>query len=311
MPFDYWADRADETPDFLIDGLIHAATNTISGKPTVGKTRFAAAVAAAVAKGDHTFCGSRVNDHGPVLVITTDPGESNRWGQRMREHGVSPDMVGIARFNPNDWQLYREYAANARLLVFDNVLGSLGSGSVRDDDAARGLTAPLTEIAENGTSVILIAHSGRNFEAGSGRHTPTGPMGSTVYAAWERLNLHVHDVTETNTRSLTIRSNDHADRNLLVRADWGKASADWELLNEKEDTRQRTEETYAVRKDLFDQVAADPVLRTISNKSEIGRRLREADPDRFRSDRAAIQALNRACDASGGEFVHGAWRKKP
>lgn len=311
MPFDYWADRANETPDFLVEGMVHAATNTISGKPTVGKTRLAAGIAAAVAKGDRSFCGSRVNDHGPVLVITTDPGESNRWGLRMREHGVSSGMVGIARYNPDDWRQYREHAELARLLVFDNVLGSLGSGSVRDDDAARELTAPLSEIADNGTSVVLIAHSGKNFEAGSGRHTPTGSMGSTVYSAWERLNLHVHDVTEPNTRSLTVRSNDHADRNLTVRADWGRASAEWELLSEKEDTRQRTEETYEARHLLFDQVAADPELRTLSNKSEIGRRLHEADPARFATDRAATQAFRRACDAARGEFVDGAWRKKP
>ena len=50
--YEYWADLAEQEPDFLIDGLLHSATNSVSGKPTVGKTRLVAAMAAAIAKGD-------------------------------------------------------------------------------------------------------------------------------------------------------------------------------------------------------------------------------------------------------------------
>lgn len=311
MPFEYWADLADRTPDFLIDGFVHAATNTISGKPTVGKTRLAAGIAAAVAKGDRTFCGARVNDHGRVLVITTDPGEAERWGLRMLEHGVSPGMVVIARYNPDHWDQYRAAAAHCRLLIFDNVLGSLGTGSVNDDDAARGLTLPLATIADAGTSVILVAHSAKNSEAMSSRYTPTGSMGSTVYSAWERMNLHVHDVTEPNTRAVTIRSNDHADRNVVLSANWGRSSAEWDLLSEREDSRQRTDEIYADRQSLFDRVVSDPELRTISNRAELGRRLHAADPDTYASGHAARQKFDRAVSSAGGEFADGAWRKKP
>ncbi|MFD9666070.1 AAA family ATPase [Rhodococcus sp. NPDC059968] len=308
MTFDYWADKADETPDFLIEGLIHNEATIVSGKPTVGKTRLVAAMAAAVARGDREFCGQRVNAHGNVLVITTDPGESGRWGLRMREHGVPADTVGITRYNADHWDRYLHAAKHARLLVFDNVLGSLGSGKVSDDDAARALTSELTKIQENGTTVILVAHSAKNFEAQSGSHTPTGAMGSTAYAAWERLNLHVHDVTEPNTRAIKIRSNDHADRSLLLAANWGRASAEWELLNSTEDTRQRTEETYAKRRDLFAQVVNDPELRTIRNQAEIGRRLYEADPNGFANGEAARQAFRKAMSAAGGRFESGKWQ---
>lgn len=263
-PYEYWADLAENEPDFLIDGMLHAATNTVSGKPTVGKTRLVAAMAAAIAKGDSSFCGSEIVESGPVMVISTDAGETRRWGLRMREHGVPEDRVGIAKFNPLDWRLYEGQARAARLLIVDNLTGLLGSKKVGDDDAARELTQPLAEIAENGTTVLMIAHSAKNSEAQSGRFTPNGPMGSTVYQAWERLNLHIHDVTEPNVRSVLIRSNDHGNRSLTLAAEWGRSSADWSLLGEKDDTRQRTEETYERRNELASRVVEDPKLAGLS-----------------------------------------------
>jgi hypothetical protein len=70
-PYEYWADIAENEPDFLIDGLLHAATNTVSGKPTVGKTRLAAAMAAAIAKEDNEFCGSKTS--GPAQSWSSPP----------------------------------------------------------------------------------------------------------------------------------------------------------------------------------------------------------------------------------------------
>jgi hypothetical protein len=180
-PFEYWADIAENEPDFLIDGMLHAATNTVSGKPTVGKTRLVAAMAAAIAKEDPEFCGSEIVQPGPVMVISTDAGETRRWGLRMREHGVPDGRVGVAKFNPLDWRLYEGQARAARLLILDNLTGCLGNAKIGDDEAARRLVQPLAEIAENGTTVLMIAHSAKNFEAQSGRYTPTGVMGSTVY----------------------------------------------------------------------------------------------------------------------------------
>jgi hypothetical protein len=242
------------------------------------------------------------------MVISTDAGETRRWGLRMREHGVPDGRVGVAKFNPLDWRLYEAQARTARLLILDNLTGCLGNARIGDDDAARQLCTPLAEIAENGTTVVLIAHSAKNFEAQSGKYTPTGVMGSTVYQAWERLNLHIHDVTEPNTRAVSIRSNDHDNRELLLYAEWfGRASADWSLLNEKEDTRQRTEETYQRRNELFDRVTNDPELCAIESARELGRRLHAASPDEFDSPDAARMAFGRAKRAVGGEFIGGRW----
>jgi hypothetical protein len=306
-PYEYWADIAEREPDFLIDGLLHAATNTMSGKPTVGKTRLAAAMAAAIAKEDAEFCGSKIIGAGPVMVISTDAGESRRWGLRMREHCVPDGRVGIAKFNSSDWPLYGEQARFARLLILDNLTGCLGNARIGDDDTARAFCTPLAEIAENGTTVLMIAHSAKNFEAQSGRYTPTGVMGSTVYQAWERLNLHVHDKTEPNTRAVTVRSNDHGDRSLLLQANWGRSSAEWSLLNEHEDCRQRTEEAYQRRHELFERVAADPELSRIESEREIGRRLHAASPEEFTSEGAARVAFRRAKTAVCGEFIDGRW----
>lgn len=306
--FEYWADLAENEPDFLIEGMLHSATNTVSGKPTTGKTRLVAAMAAAIAKEEEKFCGSEIVGAGPVMVISTDAGETRRWGLRMREHGVPDGRVGIAKFNYLDWRLYEGQAKGARLLILDNLTGCLGDRKIGDDDAARKICTPLAEIAENGTTVLMIAHSAKNFEAKSGHHTPTGVMGSTVYQAWERLNLHIHDVTEPNTRSVLIRSNDHGNRELLVQAEWGRSSARWSLLNEKEDTRQRTEETHQRRDELFDRVANDAELSGIESKREIGRRLHANCPDEFPTEDAARMAFGRATATVGGVYLDGRWQ---
>jgi hypothetical protein len=305
--YEYWADLAENEPDFLIDGMLHAATNTVSGKPTVGKTRLVAAMAAAVAKEESQFCGSEIVGAGPVMVISTDAGETRRWGLRMREHGVPDGRVGIAKFNPSDWQRYESQAKAARLLILDNLTGSLGNARIGDDDAARQICQPLAEIAENGTTVLMIAHSAKNFEAQSGKYTPTGVMGSTVYQAWERLNLHIHDVTEPNTRDVAIRSNDHGNRDLRLVADWGRSSAQWSLLTEKEDTRQRGEETHRRRNELFDKVVDDPEISRIESARGVGRALFARFPGQWASEDAAIKAFTRAKNTAKGGFVDGRW----
>ncbi|WP_455900760.1 AAA family ATPase [Rhodococcus gordoniae] len=305
--YEYWADLAENEPDFLIDGMLHTATNTVSGKPTVGKTRLVAAMAAAVAKEESQFCGSEIIGAGPVMVISTDAGETRRWGLRMREHGVPDGRVGIAKFNPLDWRLYEGQAKSARLLILDNLTGSLGNARIGDDDAARQICQPLAEIAENGTTVLMIAHSAKNFEAQSGKYTPTGVMGSTVYQAWERLNLHIHDVTEPNTRDVAIKSNDHGNRDLRLVADWGRSSAQWSLLTEKEDTRQRGEETHQRRNELFDKVACDPEISRIESARGVGRALFARFPEEWTSEDAAIKAFTRAKKTAKGGFVDGRW----
>jgi hypothetical protein len=151
----------------------------------------------------------------------------------------------------------------------------------------------------------MIAHSAKNQEAQSGKYTPTGVMGSTVYQAWERLNLHIHDVTEPNTRAIAVRSNDHGNRDLLLTAEWGRASAEWSLLSEREDTRQRTEEAHAKRQELFDQVVNDPKLSGIESMRGMGRALHAAGD--YGSEDAARKAFQRARDTAGGRFENGRW----
>lgn len=310
--YEYWADLAEQTPPFLIENFVHIATNTLSGKPSTGKTRLAAAIAAAVANGDEEFCGRKINDHGPVMIVSTDAGESRQWGARMREHNVKPGMVGIARFNRLDWRIYQEAARTAKLFIVDNLMGVLGARDVGDNSAAYEITEPLAEIAENGCTVLMIAHSGKNFESNTGKHTPTGVMGSTAYGAWERMNIHMHDANEPNVRYLKLEGNDAARQDFSLAAKWGRSSASWSMLAEMEDKRPRTEETHARRLTLFEEVMNDPELSKVKGVNEIGRQLYERFPERWKADgkdwHAAKTAFSRARKAVAGEFIDGRWQ---
>lgn len=309
---DLWADRAEEAPDFMIDGWLHAETNIITGKATVGKTRLTAAMAAAVARGDSTFCGAPVHKHGPVMVLSTDAGEAQRWGLRMREHGVIPaSRVGIGRFQADRWDRYIKIAGDVgcKLLILDNVNGALrGNESIKDDAPARRLTHPLTEIAEAGTTVVLVTHSAKNYEAGGGRVTPKGAMGSTVYEAFARGAVHLHDANEPNVRYVATWSNDYPQRELVLGVDWRRASADWRLLREREDKRPRTDVAHAGRVELFEHVTRHPELRVIRSKAEIGRRLHAAGVGEYDSSDAARKAFERAARVAGGSYIRGAWQ---
>jgi hypothetical protein len=114
-------------------------------------------------------------------------------------------------------------------------------------------------------------------------------------------------VTESNVRAVSVRSNDHGNRDLILQADWGRASADWSLLAEHEDTRNRTEEAYQRRNELFDRVSGDPELSRIGSMRELGRKLHAANPEEFGSADAARMAFGRAKRAVGGAFTDGGW----
>jgi hypothetical protein len=79
------------------------------------------------------------------------------------------------------------------------------------------------------------------------------------------------------------------------------------LLSEKEDTRQRTEETHQRRSELFDRVASDPELSRIESVRGVGRALFDRFPEEWSSADAAKQAFIRA-KGSKGQFIGGVWR---
>ncbi len=244
------------------------------------------------------------------MIISTDAGETRKWGLRLREHNVKPGRAGVAKFNPSHWDLYKEQAKVSKLFVVDNLTGILGGGSIGDDAVARNLLQPLADIAELGTTVLLIAHSAKNFEANTGKYTPTGVMGSTVYQAWERLNIHIHDVTEPNTRHLQIKSNDAPEQKISIAAKWGRASAEWRFVQEHEDKRVRTEETAERKRNLFDEVANDSELSKIEAVNAVGRELVKKFPGRWEGKdpaKAAKQAFTRAKNLVGGEYTGGRW----
>jgi hypothetical protein len=59
---------------------------------------------------------------------------------------------------------------------------------------------------------------------------------------------------------------------------------------------------------IFERVAGDAELSRIESERELGRKLRAAAPDEFKSDNAARVAFRRARDAAGGDYIDGHWQ---
>ncbi|MCF3938390.1 AAA family ATPase [Gordonia tangerina] len=180
---------------WLIDGYLASSATMVTGEPESGKTALVAAMAAAVARGDSEFLGEPVESSGPVLVITTDPGERHEWRTRADDLDVPDDRWLIADFDPARWDAYLDIATEfgVALVVFDNVTGAL-SGGINDADPSE-ILRPLTRIVSAGVPVVALHHSAKSYRADNGRRiSPDGPMGPTAYRAWRRHGIHVADV---------------------------------------------------------------------------------------------------------------------
>ena len=167
---------ASTGPDWLIEGWLASSATMVDGSPESGKSTFVASMAAAVANGE-SWLGQQVTTdrQGPVFVITSDPSDASQWAKRGRDLQVTDDGWAIARFSPDRWDAYEEFAdgTGCRLLVFDNITSAL-DGPINEADPT-AILAPLGRVSSAGTPVVVIAHSGKN--------TGPGPMGPTAYKA--------------------------------------------------------------------------------------------------------------------------------
>lgn len=248
MSWQHWRDRADETEAFVIDGLVHRAATIISGRPMGGKTTLAAAMVGAISRNEPTFLGQSVNSHGPVLVISTDPGEPQVWGQRMDK--IQPTHeVAIARYSGGSvWHDVTEEIDRLKpaLLIFDNALGAI-KGDIRGNEPARELLDRLDDVIARDVAVLLIAHSSVRMHEDD-TYTK-GPMGSTAYDAWDRLTVHVEDAGR-DTKLITSQGNESPRFQISVDLRFDNGHAQWAVnrSDKVESGRPRTAETLETRR---------------------------------------------------------------
>ncbi|NKS80616.1 AAA family ATPase [Rhodococcus hoagii] len=197
---------------WIIPEYVASTATMVTGASEAGKTSFVAALVAAIARRDAEFLGrpvAPIND-GPVVVLTTDPGDEVEWAHRRDELGMPNDRLLIGSFDPAKWEMYRDVAADekASLLVFDNITGGL-SGALNETDAGE-ITRPLTSIIRAGVPVLAVHHSAKS---GS-----TDPMGPTAYKAWRRHGVHVETVGGglSGRRRLRLRGNQGVNKDVTV-----------------------------------------------------------------------------------------------
>lgn len=201
---------------WIIPEYVASTATMVTGASEAGKTSFVAALVAAIARRDPEFLGKPValiND-GPVIIITTDPGDEVEWAHRRRELSIPDDRLLIGSFEASNWDLYRYVAADekASLLVFDNITGGL-SGGLNDTDAGE-ITRPLTAIIRGaGVPVLAVHHSAKS---GS-----TDPMGPVAYKAWRRHGIHVDTVGGglSGRRRLRLRGNQAVNKDVTVESE--------------------------------------------------------------------------------------------
>jgi hypothetical protein len=264
-PWQHWSEVADQSPQFVIEDLVHSSSTIVSGRPMSGKTTLVAAMVAAIAGEDTDFLGQKVEVHGDVLVACTDGGETSAWGRRMRNFDLK-HQVEVARYDPvriwDEAVLIAETRQPA-LFVFDNVLGAT-TGDIRDNASARLLLGRFDQIIATGTPVLAVAHSSaRQFEDGTYNK---GPMGSTAYDAWDRLTVHV-EPSGKNSVLISAKGNESPPIELRVDVEMGDdLSATYSLLSSDKvsDKRPRQLETQDNRVvEAHELIIGNPALRGI------------------------------------------------
>ncbi|TNH21440.1 hypothetical protein FHG89_31625 [Micromonospora orduensis] len=301
-PATYWKRLDDMTPSFVIEGLIHSDATMITGKPKAGKTNLTARMVSAIANQEETFLGKKVNQHGNVMIVCTDPGEAKKWGRRSFHYGCD-SRVFVADFACADWNFIVPEVTEMKpaLFVFDNILGAT-EGNSNQAEGANEVLMNLDKIIANGVPVVALHHSGKDYMD----YTPRGPMGHTKYAAWMRHNV---DVLKSGdqTLNLGISGNDTPEMSMSVSVKYqgDSLTATYDLLTEeiKKDKRVRGEDTHLKRRGLLDEVNSNPAFTGLKSKAAVGKKLYENFPGQYESADAARMAFSRA--ATGASYAEG------
>lgn len=202
-----------EHPDWLVPGLLERGDRLIlTAGEGGGKSVLIRQMAAAAAAGIHPF---DFTAHDPLRVLMVDCENSPRlirkWMRRLSDvadgHGRAipagglrlisrPEGLDLTRPDDGGWLAERVAAADPQLLVI-GPLYRLHTGSMHDEEAARGLVAVLDRMrARHGCALIMETHAPHAESAKLARNLR--PYGSSLFMRWPEFGYGLRPVKDTD-----------------------------------------------------------------------------------------------------------------
>jgi len=201
-------DPTEESPPFLIEGVVHRSITLIYGTPEGGKSTLARTISAGLANGTGDILGKPILVSGPmkVAVIAADPDAAYEYAYEFKSllaPGVEipihcPDLP-VANAT---WDEMHSLAARGKyqVIVVDNLWQFLPGGDLDDPAAIQEFYHKLRWFDNHQIAVILIAHS-------SVKSRSKSALGHTTIHAGPRWECHVEGRSPERTRKLTFRGN--------------------------------------------------------------------------------------------------------
>jgi hypothetical protein len=185
-------DENEESPPFLIDGVVSSSMTLLYGRSKCGKSTMASALAVALANGDKQFLGKQVydSDH-KVGIVAGDPGGTGEFGRRIHHAlrpGVTVPILAPERpARPEVWEAVRDYVdkLGVTFLIIDNLSNFIPpGGSLSDDQAVNTIYDHIEQFPRGDIPVLVVAHvSDRMTEHGPQR-TPSGSFVIRARPRW-------------------------------------------------------------------------------------------------------------------------------
>lgn len=225
--------RADR---FLIDGLVSSKFGIIYGEPFAGKSVLAVGAVAALVNGEMEFIGRKVRlgFAGVVAFGVTDDDADHETAERLDGLVHDPSRIIVAHIDGSPGQMLADAAElkerGVKLFVLDNVTNAAGSLDLRSGTDAREFMARLQPIRDAGIAVLMVTHEPKSV--GEGKGWRPAPLGSTVFRAQSRHNVHVA-AAKDGRRRITVESNDSESLTILARCDWDGDTPRWSVVTAK------------------------------------------------------------------------------
>jgi hypothetical protein len=239
LPF-VWAselrDATPEEPDWVLDGYLAVGAVTLAaGKPKVGKSTLAWALAEAAASGAGSFLGRRVRG-GPVVYLTEESAGTLRHKLPKSRNAGMRVLTRDAAWPKPSWVDLIEGAVaeagrvGAVLLVIDalSFWASISEGQARDAGAMQRVMDALVSATSSRLAVLLVHHQRKGGgEEGEAVRDSSAIVGAVdVLVEYER----VEDAPHTHRRLVGVGRWAQTPPVLVVEHD--PRTVSWRVLGE-------------------------------------------------------------------------------